>query len=244
VQTTLNNGTPGSNLIAPIHLADRTRDKVRLSINWTPVDALTLNFFVDEARDDYSHRPGSSIGPMEGSARNYSIDAAYVFTERWQANAWYTRNDTKAEQTTCMNATSVGVCPAATPSPIWQTNLRNVSDNVGLGFRGKPAGRLEIGAEASYSDITDEYRQQALVGSFAANVVLPPDITTKLTRVNLFGKYALQKNSGVRLDYIYDRYKTDDWTWSNWMYADGTRITQDPDQIVNFFAVSYYYRWQ
>ena len=108
-------------------------------------------------------------------------------------------------------------------------------------MRGKPAGKVEIGADLSYSDIRDEYQQQTLVGAPVSSL---PNINTTLTRLNLFGRYALQKTSGVRLDYIYDRYKTDDWTWSNWMYADGTRITQDPDQTVNFFGVSYYYRWQ
>ena len=236
-QTTVNNGTTGSNLIAPIHLADRKRDKVRLSINWMPVEALTLNFFVDDARDDYSTRDGSTIGPMEGTARTYSIDAGYAVNERWQITAWYSRNDTEAEQTTCVGASAVGVCG----SPTWAATLKNLSDNFGVGLRGKPGGRFEIGADASYMDIKDEYRQQTLIGAPISSL---PDITTKLTRVNLFGKYMLQKNSGVRLDYIYDRYKTDDWTWSNWMYADGTRITQDPNQTVNFFGATYYYRWQ
>jgi MtrB/PioB family decaheme-associated outer membrane protein len=239
--TTVNGGGTGSNLIAPIHLADRKRDKVRFTLNWMVTEPLTLNFFVEEARDDYSPRDGSTLGPMEGSARNYSIDAAYVFTERLQATAWYTLYDTKAQQSTCANASGTGVCPAAGANPVWQATLKNLSNNLGLGMRGKPAGRLEVGADLSYSDIKDEYQQEALVGNPIASL---PDISTKLTRINLFGKYALQKNSGVRLDYIYDRYKTDDWTWSTWMYADGTRITQDPNQTVNFFGVTYYYRWQ
>jgi len=40
-----------------------------------------------------------------------------------------------------------------------------------------------------------------------------------LSRLAWFTRSALAA-SGIRLDYIYDRYKTDDWTWSNWMYAD------------------------
>src|SRR5882672_5217686 len=51
--TVLNDGvTPGSNLIAPISLADRTRDKVRFTANWNPTDPLTLTFFVEAAKDD------------------------------------------------------------------------------------------------------------------------------------------------------------------------------------------------
>ena len=240
-QTTLFPSGTGSNLIAPLHLADRKRDKVRLTVNWQVSDPLTLNLFVEGARDDYSPRDGSTLGPKEGTAQNYSIDAAYVFTQSWQATAWYTRYDTKAEQSTCVGASAAGVCPAAGASPVWQATLKNLSDNFGLGMRGKPTGRLEIGADLSYSDIRDEYQQQALIGNPISSL---PDVSTKLTRVNLFGKYSLQKNSGVRLDYIFDRYKTDEWTWATWTYADGTRITQDPNQAVNFFGVSYYYRWQ
>jgi MtrB/PioB family decaheme-associated outer membrane protein len=241
VTTTQGSGATGSNLIAPLHLADRKRDKVRLTVNWQVTDPLTLNLFVEGARDDYTPHDGSTLGPKEGSAQNFSIDAAYAFTQNWQATAWYTRYDTKAEQSTCVGASAVGVCPAAGASPVWQATLKNLSDNFGLGMRGKPMGRLEIGADLSYSDIKDEYQLQALIGNPIASL---PDVSTKLTRVNLFGKYALQKNSGVRLDYIYDRYKTDEWTWATWTYADGTRITQDPNQTVNFFGVTYYYRWQ
>jgi hypothetical protein len=174
---------------------------------------------------------------MEGSARSYSVDVGYAFTQQWHGTVWYSRNDTKAEQTTCANASAVGVCG----SPTWGATLKNLSDNFGLGLRGKPVGKVEIGADLSYSDIRDEYKQETIIG---APIVSLPNVTTKLARLNLFGKYLLQKNSGVRLDYIFDRYKTDDWTWSNWMYADGTRITQDPTQTVNFVGISYYHRWQ
>jgi len=53
-----------------------------------------------------------------------------------------------------------------------------------------------------------------------------------------------QKNTGVRLDYIFDRFKTDDWTWPTWTFADGTTLTQNPSQKINFLGVSYYYKFQ
>ncbi len=236
VTTTQTSGALGSNLIAPIHLADRQRDKVRLSINWMPIDALTLNLLVDQSKDDYDTHPGSTLGPMSGRATNVSIDADYVFNDSWRANAWYSRNDTKAEQRTCVGASAAGVCGA----PTWSANLENSSDSFGLGLHAKPLEKLDIGMDASYSKIQDQYDLKTVVG---APITSLPDISTKLTRVNLFGKYALQKNAGVRLDYIYDRYSTDDWTWSTWMYADGTRIS-NPSQHVNFVGVSYFYKFQ
>jgi MtrB/PioB family decaheme-associated outer membrane protein len=244
LQTVVNNGTTGSNLIAPLHLADRTRDKVRLSANWTPADPLTIQFFVDEARDQYTGRDGLELGPRKGEAHNYSIDASYSFSDKWQATAWYSRNDTRAEQATCENASAVGVCPATAADPIWKANLRNVSDSLGLGLRGKPSGQLQIGVDVSYSDITDSYDQLALTPSTSTVPAPLPEVSTKLTRVNLFGRYALQKNSGVRLDYIYDRFNTNDWTWTTWTYLDGTVVSQSPVQEVHFIGVSYYYRWR
>ncbi|MGH8640414.1 MAG: MtrB/PioB family decaheme-associated outer membrane protein [Burkholderiales bacterium] len=243
VQTTVTAGTPGSNLIAPIHLADRKRDKIRLLVNWTPVDPLTLTFTVDDARDEYATLPGSTIGPMDGKASNYAIDVSYAFTQRVQGTAWYSRNDTKATQTTCENAATPAGCPASAADPVWGADLQSKSDSVGLGFRGKTNGRFELGGDLSFSDITDSYRQFAISPSTSTVPTPLPDITTKLTRVNVWARYALAKNSGVRLDYVYDRYKTDDWTWSSWVYTDGTQLA-DPNQTVNFFGVTYYFRFR
>ncbi len=229
--TTLNNGTAGSNIIAPIHLADRKRDTVRLTANWQPTDPLSLQFRVDQSKDDYDgDRDGSGLGPRQGEARNYTVDASLNFSERWQGSAWYSHYDTKLDQA---SRTSAG--------QLWAAALRSLGESFGLGLRGKPYARLEIGADLSHSDIDDEYRQQAITG---APITSLPDVNTQLTRVNLYAKYGLQKNSGVRLDYVYDRVKTDDWTWTTWTYTDGTTLTQAPVQKVNFLGVSYYYRFQ
>ena len=71
-----------------------------------------------------------------------------------------------------------------------------------------------------------------------------PDINTKVTTLRLFADYALARNSGVRAQWIHDTYKTDDWTWQQWTYSDGTRVTQEPKQEVDFIGVQYYYRFQ
>jgi MtrB/PioB family decaheme-associated outer membrane protein len=244
VQTTVTGGGPGSNLIAPIHLADRKRDKVRLLVNWAPIEPLTLNFTADGAKDDYNTRDGSIIGPMDGTYRNYSIDVSYAFTQAWQASAWYSYNKTKARQTLCESAASPGGCPSTATDPSFGADVRNKANSFGLGFRGKPNDRFEVGGDLSYTDITDSYNQFAIDPATSTVPATLPEISTKLTRLNLFAKYVLQKNSGLRLDYIFDRYSTNDWTWSTWMYADGTRLIQDPNQKVNFIGVSYYYKWQ
>jgi MtrB/PioB family decaheme-associated outer membrane protein len=234
------NGLPGSNLIAPIFLADRERDKVRVTVNWQPTNPLTVQLVADKARDDYEGRD-PVLGPRKGEASSLSLDAAYVFSDRWQANAWYSRNDTSLDQTTCQSASgNPAVCPSTALT--WSAAMRNLTDSFGIGGRGKLTGQIEIGADFSYSEIKDESNLEQVSGTTPVTTL--PNITTKLTRLNLFARYALQKNSGVRLDYIFDRFETDDWTWPTWTFADGTRLTEPPTQKVSFIGVSYYYKFQ
>ena len=232
--TVRNDGTLGSNLIAPIHLADRKRDKVRMTVNWTPTEPLSLQLMLDQAQDKYSARDVLGLGPQTGEAQNYSLDASYSFSEMWQATAWASQNDTRIDQSSRTSLTSLP------PAQIWAVALRNRGDALGLGVEGKASSQLEIGADLSHSDITDEYRQQAITGAAITSL---PDVSTRLTSLKLFGKYAIQKNAGVRLDYIYDRFKTDDWTWTTWTYTDGTQLTQNPTQTVHFIGLSGYYRF-
>jgi MtrB/PioB family decaheme-associated outer membrane protein len=239
-------GTLGSNLIAPLYLANRVEDKVRLSTNWVATEKLSLQFMVDGARDDYSSRTAQELGMRSGKTENYSADAAYTFSEKWQATAWYSRNNIHSDQATCVGAASVGgvfVCPATAASPVWAAELSNVADSFGIGLRGKVTGKLNVGADFQYSTIRDRYLLTALNPATAATGSTP-DISTRLTNLKVFAKYALRKNMGVRFDYIRDQFKTDDWTWTNFVYSDGTQVIQNPNQIVNFFGMSVYFTWQ
>jgi MtrB/PioB family decaheme-associated outer membrane protein len=235
--------TPGSNNIAPLHLADRDRNRLRLSLNWTPLDPLSVQFFADVAKDSYGTR-ATGLGLQDGKFQNYSIDATFAFSPDWQVTGWYSYNTTTAEQSTCQSAAAAGgVCPANAANPIWQANLRNISNALGLGVRGRLWTRLEIGADLQYQNLVDEYDQFALVPSTSTAVAPLPDIKTRLTTIKLWGKYGLDKYSGIRVDYIYDRFDTNDWTWTTWVYSDGTTVFQEPLQKVNFLGVSYYYRF-
>jgi MtrB/PioB family decaheme-associated outer membrane protein len=242
--TTVTAGTPGSNLIAPLHLADRKRDKVRFSSNWTPLEPLNIQFFVDYSNDKYSGRDGSGLGPRSGRAENYSVDASYRFSDKWQGNVWFNYNDTKAEQVTCEAAVAVTGCPATAADPVYRANLRNQSESFGVGLRGQPSVQWGVGADLVYSNIKDKYGQSA-VSPTTSTVPQPlPDVSTRLTRFTLFTKYALQKNSGLRFEYIYDSYRSNDWTWTTFTYTDGTTVRERPKENVNYLGVSYFYRFQ
>jgi MtrB/PioB family decaheme-associated outer membrane protein len=241
-------GTPpptfatGSNNIAPLHMSDRDRNRVRFTLNWAPIEPLGITLFADVADDRYETR-GTGMGLLDGKFQNYSIDASYAFSPDWQLTAWYSYNTTTANQVSCNSATAAGgACP--TTAALWQAKLSNTSNAVGLGLRGKPSARIEIGADLQYQNLVDKYDQFLVAPTTSAAVVGPlPDITTKLTTVKLWGTYGLDKHSGIRVDYIFDRFDTDDWTWTTWVYTDGTTVSQEPRQTVNFLGVSYYYRF-
>jgi MtrB/PioB family decaheme-associated outer membrane protein len=237
--------TTTGDLIAPLHLADRDRDMVRLVLNWMPTDPLSLNFRVDAAQDDYASRGFTpfDLGPRSGSARFYSADAGYTFSETLHGTAWVSRSVDKYEHALCRSASppTANTCDSPT-FPVWGSDLRHTQDSFGLGLQAKASSRIDLGADLAYSDMNDEMRLFEIVP--AATPIAPlPDTNTTVTTLTLFAKYALRRNSGVRAQYTYDRYKTDDWTWNNWVYSDGTRVTEEPKQEVHFIGVAYYYQF-
>ena len=233
-------------LIAPLHLADRKRDAVGLTLNWMPLEPLSLNFRADAARDDYESRGFTpfDLGPRRGEASVLSIDAGYAFSETVQATAWASRSVDKYENALCQSAAAAvnaNSCVATAANPVWSADLRHTQNALGLGLRAKASARIDLGADLAYSELTDEMGTAAITPAVALPVL--PDVHTKLTTLTLFAKYALQRNSGIRAQYVHDRYRTDDWTWNNWVYSDGTRVTEEPKQQVHFIGIAYYYRF-
>lgn len=250
--TTLLGGAVGSNLVHPLHLADRERKRWRLTLDWTPLEQLGLNFMYDDAKDTYGSNNGRIYGPRSGKAELYTLDAVYSLSDKWQLNGWFSNTDTKADpdQQMCENATSgvTGNCTAAgagtLADPIWSAGLRNVAETWGIGLRGKPMARLEIGVEFIYAKDLGQFKQAA-VSPANAPIAQIPDSHFERQTFKLNAKYALDKNSGVRLLYAYDRFKTDDWQWTTWnQYTDGTTVRQDPLQKVNFIGISYYHEFR
>ncbi len=243
VTNTLFDGSLGRNNIAPLNLANRTADTVKLTTNWMPTDNLSFQIFGSGGWVDYSSRNSENLGLRSGQTQNYGADATYVFTEKWHANAWYSRNDIRVNQATCAGADDAGACFANAAEPVWKTWLHNVSDSVGVGVKGKVTGQLEVGTNLEYSNIRDYYPMAGIdpAGAPTGDV---PGIHTQVMNLKLFAKYAVRNNMGFRFNYIYNHFKTNDWTWTQFVYSDGTQVMQNPNQVVNFFGLAYYYTFQ
>lgn len=252
--------------IDPINIADRTRDKWRLSMDWSPTEALGLQVNYENSKDDYR---GHTYGLRDGKAELFSADATYAVNDKWQVNAWYSRDDTKANQLGWREGSNGAAGNAELNK---QDYLRDTGDSIGLGLKGKLSAKLKVGADLQWTRNKSEIKQEltkltispvtglavATTGTnnYATGTVPSqlPDITSTITRLKLYAEYALKKNADLRFDLIHERWKTDDWTWlmgstlsQPWAYGaatDGTTIITDPKQSTTFLGVRYIYKFQ
>ncbi|MDI6747586.1 MAG: MtrB/PioB family decaheme-associated outer membrane protein [Rhodocyclaceae bacterium] len=245
------------NQMNPTHISDRKREKWRAMLDWSPTERLSFQFAIDQAQDKYgpADRP---YGLKDGSADIYTLDVNYTLNDDWQVSGWYSRDETKARELG-FRPTDNGASPA-----IRDAQLRETGDSFGFGLRGRPSAKLQVGANLEWTKSISQYPQN-LTFTTGATTPYPTvsgvttqalsDITNKLTRLKLFADYALDKKSNIRVDLIHERWQTDDWTWSfstgaPFTYGasgaagtDGTTVTANPKQTVNFVGARYIYKF-
>jgi len=227
----------GRTAIFPFIFENRTRDKIKAMANWSPTDRIGLTFFVEDGKDSYS-------GPTEHGLRDtgmrmYSADATFKLSDDWNLSAYVSRG----EQT--VNAGH---------STGYDATLRDTNDSLGLALTGKPSQRTQVGADLMYLNDVLKYQQVQDPGASAANTAFLaqqgglPDVTYRLLRLKLFGQYAVDKTSYVRLDFIHQRTQFNEWTYNfngvPFVYSDGTTLNASQDQRVSFLGVSYVIRFK
>lgn len=256
-----------SDLINPIHIADRERTKVRVAVDWAPADAISVQAVYEDAQDDYGTDASRPYGLRDGDNSLYSIDASYKINDDWSLSAWYSHDQTRANQ---YGARWDRV--SETYELDKQYRLKDVGESLGFGAKGKIVSSLSIGADLQWTKNTSEYRDSLDLNGIGASLTPPPlppgttppsftrgtvaltDIDTTVFRLALFAQYAVQKQSEVRLDYVFERWHTNDWSYMNgagtaFTYGgttgtDGTTVIASPEQQSHFAGVRYIYRFQ
>ncbi len=217
--------------INPIHWADRTRDKIKANLDWAVVEALSMQFVAQYSHDSYDSIGGSSFGNDKGRGAKYSVDATYRLSEDAQFNAWASRDDTRMRQRTIMGYTFTG------PEVPWSADLRTIGTAAGIGAQYRATEKLRLDAQLQWSYDRSEYDMTG------PGVTSLPDITYRHVAFSVTADYAVRRDAGVKLQYVFDKWKTNDWTWSESIYGDGTFLDADPNQRTNFIGVSAYYKW-
>ncbi len=218
-------GSEGSNLVAPIHLADRDQDKVRLMGDWTPTRALSFQGMIEYSRDRYD---GREIGPRDGDAQFVSLDVSYAINDFWKATAWGQRSDTRLDQVSQSGGND------------WTAKTRYQDRAFGVGLRGIVGDALDVGLDVSESHSDGLF----LFSSESSDIESVPDVGYQTQTVKLFGRYKLQPDFSIQLDVIGERRKTNDWQWADYVYSDGTTLSQDSDQNVLFIGLTGIVTWR
>ncbi len=235
----LQGGAQGATMdqINPLNLADRKRDKWRAMLDWSPMDNVNLQFSVEDSKDKYSGLP---YGLNTGTGKLYNVDASYQISQDWSVNAWVSRDETTAKETTQRTVTVTRF-----------NTLSEDGTSFGLGVRGTVMGKLKLGGDVQQFRSVNNYNQGISGETLAAAMLPVPKITNKMLRVKLFGSYPIQKNADLRFDLIYERWQTDDWSWTvfpvtgpvPFAYGDGTTVTANSRQNSTFAGVRYIYRF-
>lgn len=229
-------------LINPIHIADRVRDKVRLSMDWMPIESFNVQLIVEDSRDDYGTSPARALGLQEGKGALYALDASYTLNDDWRVTAWLSHDASEAVQRNSTLGTATNIKTAS---------LSDTGDALGLGVRGKFGERIRVGGDLLWSENRSGF-SEAVPVSLPANSSALPDVEAKVTRLSLFGEFALDRTADVRVDLAHERWESNDWQWrfangSNYVYGtttDGTTVIASPKQVSNFVGARYIYKFQ
>jgi hypothetical protein len=212
------------------------RDKVRLNGNWNPIERLSLQGVIDWGYDDF--RGPTLQGLRQTTMYNVSLDADYLLTDNWRVRAYLTSN----RRTYDMGR-----------SADYDLNMTDRSTTVGLGFSGTPFAQLKVGGDLIWMHdkltygLTPDANASAASRALLAATGGLPDVTYKLTRLNLYGEYNFTKASAVRVDYVYHRTFFNEWTWVNngvpFLFSDNTTVGAKETQTVNFVGLRYVHRF-
>ncbi len=237
----------------PMSMADVERTKFKLMFDWTPSDVFSLQFLMEDGKDT-NKQPFDPVaggkGWRDSDVEFVSLDATWTLNDQWKATAYASDGD----QTYHINHSTGYVA-----------GLRNRTSAAGLMLNGELSAKLKVGANLTYMRELNIYGVQAATGTagdrltgltvtqpsannLAQAAVGLPDVEYRKQVIALYGTYALNKVSDLRLDLAQHRYRYADWVWGTtanpFVFSDNTTVKQQVDQRVNVVALTYTYRFR
>lgn len=218
------------------NLVNRHRDKLKLHADWQPSEELALQFVAETGRDKFDSP--SAYGVRRSGVNSLSVDWTYALTDNWRLNGYVSHGRQELDQ--------------ARPEAAFMA-FDNATTTLGVGFSGKPMSALEVGGMLSFMNDRSVYAQTLDGTGVTANEQLLaatgglPNIIFRQTALKLFGKYTLDKQSAVRLEFIHQRTRWNDWAWGYngvpFVFSDGSTVSRNTKQSVSFIGATYIHRW-
>lgn len=219
-------------------LADRRRDKLKLTANWQASEALALQFLAEGGRDAFSSPTDYQQGVENAKMELFSIDADYALDDKWHVNGYVSYGSQRVHQTRDAG---------------YILSFQDTTTALGLGVTGKPSDSWQLGGNLAFTNDRNAYQQGLQANAPRDSVALLaatgglPDVVFRQATLSLFGQYAIDRRSALRATLIYQYSYVSDWAWgyngTPYAYADGTTLSQQPTQRVGLIGISYIYRF-
>ena len=182
-------------------------------IGFTPDAPISLQARADVNRDRY---PRSQYGV--GNASNWSVgaDLGFMFSDDFTATLFYTFEDQRSRQRSrqIVNA-NAAVATSADSDWVNQSIDKSASVGFGLRYKGLLGGKLELDADAiavrGRTPISTTLGAAIPVAQNPATAF--PDLRARADNLNLNARYAVDRQSTVRLNYLYRRLNSADWAY-------------------------------
>lgn len=246
-------GNSGGNYVLPDMYMDRDRTKLRGNVDWDVTQTLSTQMVVEHAQDDYLREFPSSItpaqvAPVDAGARKIvsdsaSLDSTYLINDDWKLNGFWTRSLSRWN----VNKANFG------------DDTKNADDTLGVSIGGKASSNWLVALDIVSTRDKTTFKNIVAAGSYGAagNIAgwtgqespgnYLPTIHYRTDKINLRGKYAVDKISDVLLGLTYQHFKTDDWQWGYngipFLYSDNTTVSQPMTQVLKFVSASYLLRF-
>lgn len=229
-------------------LDDRKRDKVRVYANVAPTDSLDLYFGLDYRQDKHPEADaGFGLSKVDSWAANF--DASQRFSGSVTGHAFATLEEYSTDQKGANLSTANSLAAetnTVADSSRWKVSIRDRIFTMGLGWRVKPGGKYEWGGDLIH---TNSNGATSFAAGSAVAVGPLPDLITRRNRLELFGRYEVQKDLSIRLTYIYERYHSTDWAYDSPLTLTSVTTAVGTNQVspkynVHVIGISAVYRFK
>jgi MtrB/PioB family decaheme-associated outer membrane protein len=248
-----------TNVTAPLEFGNRTRDGARVMLDWSPVQALSLQLYAEAGIDHYTSLPfgeplvtavpQQQMGLLSAHSESIGLDGSYAINDHWSATSFVSYNAQKTAQhesetprlagaQTCSGEGTIAANQTCTP---WSADLDMTGKVFGFGLKGQISAWL-VSAKYMYEkDLTSyniAFNAAGALSPVPAGVGNLPSTFYTINSLQLAGSRALSKTTRLIINYIYDIRRIDDYTWENWTFSDGTTVFQSPNQITQAIKVT------
>jgi MtrB/PioB family decaheme-associated outer membrane protein len=190
-------------------LAPRLRNKLHAFLNFEPAPKFDVHLALDYKDDNYKD---SYYGLKRTKTYAQHFDASYAASDALTMRAFVSNDRTYnvEKSNTLAAACGGGKANPTAPGCEWAANILDHGLSTGFGFAYKPAAKYEFGFDYTRVFWTGENNMSAGAG-LTQPTTLPANVSN-MHRIDLFGRYQLEKDMSINVKYIYERMRVADWS--------------------------------